>query len=80
MGFSLTIFLSLIMTAFLYGKITVLAYKKDVDVMSVTVENALDYNFKFDADQGFFMAAALTEYDSNTEIIEEPEVYGKLIF
>lgn len=80
MGFTLTIFLSLIMLVFLYGKITVLALKKDVDVMSVTVENALDFEYKFDAEQGFFIAAALTEYDSNTEIIEEPEVYGKLVF
>ena len=36
--------------------------------------------YKFDSDQGFFITTAITEYDTNTEIIEQPEVYGELFF
>ena len=34
---------------------------------------------KFTPAEGFFVAAALTAYDSNTEIIEVPEKYGELV-
>ena len=46
--------------------------------MSALVENEFDFMKNFDTEQGFFVAAALTEYDSNREIIEKPE-YGELI-
>ena len=80
MGVCFTILLNLIMGIFWFQKLTVLIEKKDVDVTSVLVESYLDQTYKFDTEQGFFLAAAITEYDSNTEIIEEPEVYGELIF
>ena len=80
MGVCFTILLTLIMGLFWYNKILVLKEKKDVDVTSVLVDNYLDQTYRFDAEQGFFLAAAIIEYDSNTEIIEEPEVYGELIF
>ena len=47
--------------------------------MGADIEGAFDFNYKFDATQGLFVAAALTEYNSNTEIIEEPEKYGELV-
>ena len=34
---------------------------------------------KFSPEEGFFVAAALTAYDSETEIIEVPELYGELV-
>ena len=46
--------------------------------MGAIVENAFDYSDKFSAEEGLFIAAAITEYDSNTEIVEE-ERYGELI-
>ena len=46
--------------------------------MSALHENLIDYGERFNTEQGFFVAAAITEYDSNTEIVEKPE-YGELI-
>ena len=66
------------MSIFLYTKIITWRGKKDVDIMSALVENEFDYTKRFDSSDGFFVAAALTEYDSNTEIIEKKE-YGELI-
>ena len=47
--------------------------------MSVQRENALTFDDKFDSRNGLFIAAAITEYDENPEIIEVPEKYGELI-
>ena len=62
----------------LYTKVVTLAYKQEVDIMGAFVEGAFDYSEKFTAEDGFFVAAALTEYNSNTELIEEPR-YGELV-
>ena len=40
--------------------------------------DAIDYNEKFDSSKGFFVAAALTAYDNETEVIEDP-TYGELV-
>ena len=63
---------------FLYSKAMVLHKTSDVTIMMSTQEGALTYDDKFTASDGLFLAAALTEYDSNTEVIEE-ERYGELI-
>ena len=64
---------------FLYAKAITLITRSDVDVFMAVREDALDYNFKFNAkDDGFFVAAALTEYNSNTTVTEEAR-YGELI-
>ena len=47
--------------------------------MSVVLENALTFDDKFGSENGLFIAAGLTEYDSNPEVIEVPEKYGELI-
>ena len=46
--------------------------------MGAVVENAFDYTDKFSAAQGLFIAAAITEYDSNTKVLEEAK-YGELV-
>ena len=46
--------------------------------MSALEESAISPDYKFGADDGFFVAAALTAYDSNEEITEE-ERYGELV-
>ena len=43
-----------------------------------TIEGAYTTDDTFTADDSFFIAAALTGYDSNTEIIEEKR-YGELV-
>ena len=78
MGSLLTIICTLATLMFFYTKCITLAQKHEVDIMSALVEGAFDYSDKFTYNDGFFVAAALTEYDSNTESIEEPR-YGELI-
>ena len=66
------------MAMFMYTKIMSLAMKHEVDIMSALEENRLDFDYKFTPQDGFFVAAALTEYDTEKNIIEE-ERYGELI-
>ena len=54
--------------------------KHDVDIMSAQKDHAIDHTQPFTAQQdGFFVAAALTAYDDNTEIIEDKR-YGEIYF
>ena len=46
--------------------------------MSALEEDAISFDYKFDSDDGFFVAAALTAYDEEEDIIEE-ERYGELV-
>ena len=78
MGAFLTYFVLICTSIFLYDKIMVLVKGTDVTVIMNTIEGAFTPEDTFSADEGFFFAAALTEYDSNTEIIEEAR-YGELI-
>ena len=79
MGAFFTFLMWLIVAVFVYTKAITVILKDEVDIMSALVEYGIDHNYKFSTDQGFFIAAALTEYDRNTEIIEEPEKYGELV-
>lgn len=77
-GALLTILLNIITGVFLYSKIMVLYYESDVTIVSNLAEGALTFDDKFSAEQGLFVAAALTAYDGETEIVEEPR-YGELV-
>ena len=78
MGSLLTVIMQIIIGSFFLTKILSWYQKKDVDIMGAHIENAFDYEYKFDSDKGFFVAAALTNYDSNTTVTEEAR-YGELI-
>ena len=52
--------------------------KTDVDIMSALLENNIHYSERFTTEDGFFVAAALSAYDSNTTVTEEAR-YGELI-
>ena len=78
MGAFLSIIVLLVSSFFLYSKAMVLYKVSDVTIMMRQLEGALTYNDKFTAENGLFLAAALTEYDSNTELLEE-ERYGELV-
>ena len=77
-GSLLTILFVTISVVFIYTKILTIVKKQDIDIMSVIEEAAISYDDKFDANDGFFVAAALTAYDSEEEIVEE-ERYGELV-
>ena len=58
----------------------VMYYVSQVTIISNLVEQAYTDKDKFSAaENGFFIAAALTEYDMETEPIEDPS-YGELKF
>ena len=79
MGACLTILCVLATLMFFTSKAVTLVEKSEVDIMSALVEGEIDQRDKFTATKNeFFVAAALTVYDSNTESIEDPK-YGELV-
>ena len=78
MGMLLSFIFLATLSVFTYSKSLAWQEKQDVDVMGAIVENAFDYSDKFSAEEGLFIAAAITEYDSNTERLEEAK-YGELV-
>ena len=79
MGSILSIIIALTTFLFFYAKVLTIIQKHDVDIISALIDNAIDIEDKFTADDGFFIAAALTNYNSNRTLTEDPR-YGKLIF
>ena len=77
MGAFVSIVFIVISSIFLYSKILIMYNVSQVTIISNEVEGAFTQEDEFTAGQGFFVAAALTEYDSNTEPIEDP-TYGTL--
>ena len=63
---------------FLYSKIMVLVEVSAVTVIPNLKEGALTFNDKFTADDGFFIAVALTKFDSETEPLDDPR-HGELL-
>ena len=63
---------------FAYSKAMVLIKGTDVTIIGNYAEGAYTYEDTFTAEDGLFIGAALTEYDSNPEIIEEKR-YGELV-
>ena len=79
MGACLTLIIALTTLLFFYTKTITIIEKHDVDIMSALVDNAIDFNYKFSANDGFFISAALTRYNSNMTLTEDPK-YGEIIF
>ena len=77
-GATCSIFLITILVLFTWTKCLTLKEKQDVDIMSAMIEGELSFEEKFREKDGFFVAVALTTYDSNEEITEQKE-YGELI-
>ena len=57
---------------------TTLLEKSDVDIMQAAIDGGIEPNEIFNKDNGLFLAAALTEYNSDPARIERPE-YGELL-
>ena len=60
MGSCLSIIVTLTTLLFFYAKMLTILEKHDVDIMSAHIEDAVDMLEEFKADNGFFIAAALT--------------------
>lgn len=74
-----TLVLFTLLGLFCYNKVIVLSERSDVTIILNTVGNAFEDSHKFTAEDGFFVAAAITNYDTETES-EEDERYGRLMF
>ena len=77
MGACLTVFAILVTSVFAYYKLLTLSEYLDVDVMYANVESGIHHTEKFNSDNGFFVAAALTAYDLDNTVTEDPK-YGEL--
>ena len=68
-----------ILIAFAYTKLETLIGRDDVDIIETFQDNYWKDSEQFTASENdFFMAAALTHYDSNPEPVEKKE-YGELL-
>ena len=77
MGTLLTVILAVAVLGFLYEKFISIYKRQGVDISSTLKEFYHDDDFKYSWKDGLFIAAALTEYNSDTEILEEAK-YGEL--
>ena len=77
MGALCSLIFIMISLVFLYSKIMVLVNVSRITVISNYQVGALTYEDKYTGEDGFFVAAALTKYDSETEPIDDP-TYGDL--
>ena len=78
MGSILTLMLTSTVLFYFVVKVKTIVQKQDVDVFGYVTDHQLTYEDKFDADQGFFVAAGITSYDDNKEFEEDPSKYGSL--
>ena len=79
MGGILTVLVMVVTLGYTYTKLVNLKDKSNADITSYMTENAIAYDAKFTGkNDGFFVAAAITAYDSETESIEDRS-YGELI-
>ena len=77
MGSLLTLVLTTTVIFYFLVKVKTIVYKYDVDIFGYVTDHQLTFEDKFDADQGFFVAAGITSYDDNEEFEEDPS-YGTL--
>ena len=77
MGAFCTIIIFLFLLSFSYTKLITLIEKSDVDIMQAAEDSAIMPDEVFGSGDGLFLAAALTEYNSDPSRIEKPE-YGEL--
>ena len=79
-GSLMSLLVTFLVIIFAYLKAVILMHKKDVDILSTSLDNYFTPNdiFDYDNDQ-LNVAVAFTAYDSETEPILDPS-YGELVF
>ena len=70
--------LSIFLTMFIVAKLQTLILKSDVDILQNDDDNAIGQTERFSEEDGFFVAAGITAYDKDPNIIEKEE-YGEII-
>ena len=79
MGSICSFFLIGIVLAYVYQKVDVLLFKRDVDILQTTAYLALTDQDEFNFDKGLNIAVAFTGYDSDTEMFDDPTI-GQVVF
>ena len=74
-----SLLLAFVVLLYTYLKIDVLINKKDITIMTAINNNFFTSDDVLSYENNLNVAAAFTAYDSETEIILEPE-YGELVF
>ena len=77
MGSFCSFIIFIFLGAFTITKLQTLLLLEEVDIMQASEDYVLAPGERFSYEDGFFIAAAITEYDSNPNPIEKPE-YGEL--
>ena len=78
-GAACSIFLFTLIGLYAFQKFEILVNKRDVNLITVTTSNALNYTDVFDSSMDFNIAAAFSAYDGGTEPIDDPTV-GEVVF
>lgn len=79
MGGFLTILIAIMTLSYSFTMFNKLIDKSKADIVSFQIENAVPNDEKFSSDEGFYLAAALTEYNKDPEPTEDRR-YGQLTF
>ena len=65
MGSLLTLIVTTTVLFYFIVKVKTIVQKKDVDIFGYVTDHQLTFEDKFDADQGFFVAAGITDYSND---------------
>ena len=79
MGAAVSILYIIMVTTFLWSKVTILVNSSQTVVTTNLIEGAVDQADIFSNEDGLFVAAGLTEFDNNQAIVEDPS-YGQIVF
>ena len=78
MGALCSLIILLFLLTFSAAKLQTLILVSDVDIFQASKDYALSQRERFSSDDGFFIAAAITEYDKDPDSIEREE-FGELV-
>ena len=80
MGAFVSILFIVLSAIFLLSKILTLYNDSQTTLTNTLAEKVIPYTQKFTGEEDFFVAAALTAYDSEAEHPEDLHRYGELVF
>ena len=80
MGAFVSIVYIILVSVFLYSKCATLYNDTDINIKSTLLENSIHMRHVFDSKNGFFVAAAITAFDNETELPSDLAKYGELVF
>ena len=78
-GTFLSFLLVVLVVTFASSRLISIHTMEEDEIYSALLENEIDFNYKFGTEKGFFVAAALTMYDSDRSVTEDKS-YGELVF